>query len=337
MFRRDPLTQALQQASELLEIPSAPLLPLARPLLRRGGVLGVAGQEPLVLGLGAEPGGRFELASVTKPFTAALADALVRSGQLAWNTPLHTLGGPLRRLPRWFTPLRLATHTAGLPPHPARAAITSLTQFHDPYGTLSPTDALASARRWAAEQRPPRFLYSNLGVGVLGLALAYTAGEDLSARGYDRALHRWVTEPLGLGSVSLQGEGVVRPAGWLGSGEVTQFGALAAAGGLFGTADDLLSFAAAHLSGAAGKHWQLAATPPGLRPPAQAVSPGWFVAGPPASPVLWHEGVARGTRSALGFNPVTGKRAVLLLRGGLPLVATTSPGRLLLHLLGAEA
>lgn len=349
MFRRDPFTQTWHQLCDFLgqEGQATALLPLARALVHQGGVIGVAaaGRSPLIVSLGTVPtDGVFEVASLSKAFTAALADALIREERLSWNTPLHRLGGPLAALPRWFTPLNLATHTAGLPPHPVRAAFTALMQYHDPYATLSPTAALNSARRWATHQRPPRFMYSNLGVGVLGLALAHAVGEELSAAGYAKALAQRVTGPLGLGNVTLSPfsspEKLVTPAGWLGTGDYTQFGSLAAAGGLYGTASDLLAFAQAHLSGQAGQHWQLAATPLWLTLPRRAVAPGWFVSGPVASPVLWHDGLARGTRCALGFNPVTGQSAVLLLRGGLPLLSVGSPApapaELLVRMLGGE-
>lgn len=351
MFRRDPLQLALREAADLLQLPQQglALLPAARQAYRLGGVLGVSnGREQRLFPLGnVPPDGVFELASVSKPFTAVLADALIRAGKLGWNTPLYTLGGALRRLPRHLTPLRLATHTAGLPMHPARAAVTSFTSFHDPYGSLSPADALASARRWARDEQPPRFLYSNLGVGVLGLAMAFVAGEELSAWGYERALQEWVTGPLNLPSIGLSPDParpgptrpdstrLVAPRGLLGGSDTTHFGALAAAGGLTGSAGDLLTFAGAHLSGQAGQHWQIAATPPGLPAPRRAVSPGWFLSGEPKKPLLWHDGVARGTRSGVGFNPVTGASVAVLVRGGVPLVGyRPAPTVLLLGLLG---
>ncbi len=52
---------------------------------------------------------------------------------------------------------------------------------------------LASARRWAAAGRPGRFVYSNLGAGVLALALAQAGGAP-----FPELLRREVTGPLGL-------------------------------------------------------------------------------------------------------------------------------------------
>lgn len=338
MFRRDPLRVALLDLGEMLELREENLRaarPWLRVALRRGGVLGAArGGRVTVRGLGGVPErGVFELASVTKPFTAALAGALVREGQLDWDRPLSALRGPFRAFAPFVTPRALATHTAGLPPHPARTVMTVLTRFHDPYGGMSPGAALASARRWANRQSSGRFGYSNLGVGVLALALAHAAGEEVSPEGYGRALAWYVTGPLGLGSVTLNPDPrrVVTPtAGLLGQG-VTGFGPLTGAGGLFGTAADLLAFGTAQLE---GLHAQGRQRPPGLPPGVTGVAPGWFITGS----IWWHDGVARGTRTALALRPSDGTVLTLLVRGGLPVTGRRGvvPGAVL-TLLGARS
>lgn len=332
MFRRDPYATALERVSALLGRDLGALRPLLRLATARGGLLAVArGGQRLIVPFGGVPQtGTFELASVTKPFTAALSGALVGAGRLAWDAPLRTLGGPLRALPRALTPRALATHTAGLPLHPARTALTALTHYHDPYGSLSAGAALASAARWTNPRQAGRFAYSNLGVGVLALACAHAAGEPLSAAGYDRALRRWVTGPLGLRHTALWPQApVVTPAGWLGPGSLTSFGPLAGAGGLFGTASDLLAFGEAHLSGQAGNHWTDVRRPAGLPAPLTGVAPGWMVSGA----VRWHDGVARGTRTGLGFDPDREVTVALLLRGGAPLLGARGAGPLLLRAL----
>lgn len=333
MFRRDPVKQALARVSAVLGVDARPLLGLTRSVFRRGGVLAVSrgGQWALLPLGGVDAGGVFELASVTKPFTAALAGALVEGGRLAWETPLSRLGGPFARLPAHLTPLALSTHTAGLPMHPARAAVTVFTRFHDPYGGMGAADVIASARRWARPTTPPRFLYSNLGVGLLALALAHAAGEEASAAGYGRALRGWVTGPLGLGVGLGPAGAVVRPLGLLGGPNLTGFGPLAGAGGLFGTAADLLTFGESRLS---------APPPPVLRPAGLprhlgGVAPGWLVSGSDDA-VRWHDGLARGTRTGLGLSLDSGAVVALLARGtDSPLGVRGALPALLLALLGA--
>ncbi|RJF71144.1 class A beta-lactamase-related serine hydrolase [Deinococcus cavernae] len=341
MFRRDPLRQTLSQVGDALGCDVTASVPLARQALAHGGVVGVAhGGRAQVWAFGDVPStGVFELASITKSFTAALAQVLVAQGVLTWDTPVRSLGREFRGLPLHFTPLTLATHTAGLPIHPARAVITGVTHFHDPYGSMSARDVLASARRWARPSRPPRFGYSNLGAGVLALALARAAGHDMTAQGFGQALKTSVLEPLQLASITLRPHParLVTPRAALGGTSTTNFGLLVGAGGLYGAADDLLTFAQAHLSGQAGRHWEAAQVVKGLSPPHAAVAPGWFHTPAPGSPLVWHDGVARGTRAALGFHPATGRVVVVLARGGLPILgARAAVPLLMLRLLDAN-
>ncbi len=338
MFRRDPVKLALARVSEVLEVDARPLLGLTRTVFRRGGVLAVSrgGKRVLVPLGGVEVGGVFELASVTKPFTAALAGELVEAGRLEWEGPLSSVGGPFRRLPAHLTPLSLATHTAGLPMHPARAAVTVFTRYYDPYGGMSAADVIASARRWsgpggAQPSRQPRFIYSNLGAGLLALALAHAAGEEASAAGYGRALKAWVAGPLGLGVTLAPAGAVVRPSGFVGGSNVTGFGPLAGAGGLFSTAADLLRFGESRLDMPPPP----LLTPQGLPRHLRGVAPGWMVSGPQGE-VRWHDGLARGTRAGLGLNVQSGAVLALLSRGtDSPLGVRGAMPALLLSLLGA--
>ena len=136
---------------------------------------------------------------------------------------------------------------------------------------------------------------------------------------------------LELGVTLAPAGAVVRPSGWLGGSNVTGFGPLAGAGGLFGTAADLLTFGESRLD---------APPPPLLIPQGlprhlRGVTPGWMVSGPEGE-VRWHDGLARGTRAGLGFNTRSGAVVALLSRGtDSPLgVRGAMPG-LLLSLLGA--
>ena len=342
MFRRDPLRQTLTQVGEALGQNVSPLTPLARQAFAHGGVIGVsrAGRQQVWSAGDMPRSGVFELASITKSFTAALVQALVGEGVLTWNTPLRSLGREFRGLPAHFTPLSLATHTAGLPIHPARAVVTSVLHFHDPYGGMSPREVLASARRWGQTAgKPPRFSYSNLGVGVLALALAHAAGEDTSLAGFERALQTRVLDPLHLASVTFHPHPaeLVTPRAALGGESTTSFGSLTGAGGLYGAAHDLLTFAQAHLTGQAGRHWEAAQVVKGLLPPHAAVAPGWFHTPALGGPVIWHDGVARGTRAAVGFHPATGRAVTVLVRGGIPILGNRAAvPLLLLKLLNAD-
>lgn len=308
VFRPDPL----RPLWDVLD-PQSALKTLLRQALRYGGVVGWkrGGEEVVVATPGLVRDGVFELASLSKSVTAALVAELVRAGRLEWQAPLSALDGPFRDWAGEITPLALATHTAGLPAHPLRAAVTALTRYHDPYGNMSAADALASARRWHSVAQSGRFLYSNLGAGVLGLAAAYAAGYEISVAEYGAAVREWVAAPLGLSDLTLQPHParLVPPTGTLLGEGVTGFGPLAAAGGWYGTAGDLLAFALAQSGNS-----RPTLTPPGLPPGIDAVAPGWFE----TAGVWWSAGLARGTRTALALSAQTGTVAVVLARGGQP-------------------
>ncbi|GGR99784.1 serine hydrolase domain-containing protein [Deinococcus sedimenti] len=333
MFR-DPLRATLQDLGAVLGRDLRGGRALLRAALARGGVVGAARRDARVVrGVGGvPPGGVFELASVSKPFTAALAGALVARGALDWHAPVAALGGPLRGVPRHVTAWTLATHTAGVPLHPARVGVTTFTHFHDPYGPMTPGAVVGSVRRWA---RPGgRFQYSNLGAGLLGLVGAWAAGEAFSADGYARALRREVTGPLGLNVAPGLAGDVVRPgAGLLAGGQVTGFGPLVGAGGLFSSADDLLTFGQAQLAGRVGSAWLDARRVPGLPPGVAGVAPGWFTRGELPGGARWHDGVARGTRTGLGVHLGSGAVVVVLARGGVPLLGSRGAVPLLLQAL----
>ncbi|GHF93972.1 serine hydrolase [Deinococcus piscis] len=302
MFRRDALSSLTRQAADLSGASPATLMGALRPLAGRGLVLGMQAEgRALTGGVGQlDPAAPYEIASVTKPFTAALLGQLAAAGQLDPLAPVAGLGGSFAGMPPFVTPYALATHTAGLPAHPLRAGLTALLDPYAPY-SLSREAAIASARRWAAAGQAGRFGYSNLGAGVLALALAEAGGLP-----YPDLLAREVTGPLGLRITNfLAARPPARPQ------RATDFGTLAGAGGLWATADDLLRFGAAHLSGPLAPGWTLSITPRGRPPGTDEVAPGWFVTGG----VWWHDGVARQSRAGLAFCPASGRVAALLVAG----------------------
>jgi CubicO group peptidase (beta-lactamase class C family) len=188
----------------------------------------------------------FEIGSVTKVFTALLLADMVYRKELEFNDPVD------RYLPSGFrTPQRngraitladLATHTSGLPYFP-----------FSPITTPNPLEALArftasDLRSWLASltlSRDPgaQWEYSNVGYGILGLALATKAGTTFGA-----LLDRRIIGPMRLKDTVLYptGEAIQR----LAAGHDAKLkpippidlGIFAPAGALRSTVEDLLSF-----------------------------------------------------------------------------------------------
>src|SRR5262245_14720384 len=131
---------------------------------------------------GPKPGERtvFEIGSVTKTFTGLLlADAVVRS-QVKLDQPVAELLGPRAVLPNFQQhPIRLidlATQTSGLPRMPTN--IGWLINPLNPYASYSVEDLDEFLASYKLKREPGKeFAYSNLGMGLLGHALAKHSGK----------------------------------------------------------------------------------------------------------------------------------------------------------------
>ncbi|MFF2660391.1 serine hydrolase domain-containing protein [Kitasatospora sp. NPDC058032] len=146
----------------------------------------------------------FEIGSVTKVFTSLVLARLTLAGTVALDEPLADLFADALpagaafpgKGPAPITLHHLATHSSGLPRLPAGMLLSSLLTPNkpDPYAHCTPEWLLDSLGRTKARTAPGRgFRYSNLGAGLLGLALAHRAGV-----GYGELVRREVCEPLGL-------------------------------------------------------------------------------------------------------------------------------------------
>jgi D-alanyl-D-alanine-carboxypeptidase/D-alanyl-D-alanine-endopeptidase len=287
---------------------------------RAGLVVGVRrGDETSVVGRaheGPDPDGRtlHEIGSITKTFTSLLlADGVVR-GEWSLDDPVRSLlpGGtdvPSRDGVE-ITLAHLATHTSGLPhaPVPLVRGSVEMLRGRDPYADLT-TDGLLEALAAARLRRTPGtggVHYSNLGVGVLGQALAHATGTS-----YGALVEQRVCRPLGLVDTAthdrLSAEqrsrlvpghrGRRRPAAaWPLDG-------MPGAGALHSTVDDLLRYLGAQLdpdSTPLGDAVRLTQRPrvEGRQP----IGLGWLRNDRPAR-LWWHNGGTGGFRSFAGFVP----------------------------------
>ena len=197
----------------------------------------------------AKPDSIYEIGSISKTFTALILARFAAEGRVRLDQPVRTLL-PSRVVAKpngpEITLLDLATHHSGLPGMPDNLASGEMNRAVAEYGT---SDLYAFLARHGVE-RPANahFLYSNLGFGLLGQALAHFAGTN-----YAELLRNEVTLPLGLRDTTIvlsleQQDRLIQTynrrhepvRAW-------DLGALAGAGGIRSTAADLLTYLEAQM------------------------------------------------------------------------------------------
>jgi CubicO group peptidase (beta-lactamase class C family) len=282
---------------------------------RRGAVAvgAIRGEETATHGAG--PRTLFEIGSISKTFTALTLARLAGRGEVALDQPVSELlpdgaAVPLRD-GRQIELGHLACHTSGLPRLPKGLMPRGMFSS-DPYAGCTEEMLLNGLERTRLRSVPgSRFRYSNLGAGLLGLALARHAGLD-----YDELVQREICRPLGLADtrVTLDGEragrltpghsrfGRPRP-GW-------RLAALAGAGGLHSTVPDLLRLARATFGDGPAEIAEAVALTRATGHPLSKIStahPGWLSmdrAQDKGGPrVLFHNGGTGGYRSLLAVIP----------------------------------
>jgi serine-type D-Ala-D-Ala carboxypeptidase/endopeptidase len=192
----------------------------------------------------------FEIGSITKVFTSLLLTSMVERGEVALSDPAANYLPPAVQMPeregRQIELQDLATHTSGLPRMPTNVQSKDP---EDPFADYS----VRELYEFLSTYRLPRdvgsrFEYSNLGSALLGHVLARRAGTD-----YGALVRARITEPLGMRSTSttltpeMKARLAVGHAYMLEPTPNWGMDALAGAGALHSTANDLLTFLAANL------------------------------------------------------------------------------------------
>jgi CubicO group peptidase (beta-lactamase class C family) len=258
---------------------------LAAALLAAGAGSGaaafrVAGSGPATRSWGSLPDAAvFEAGSVTKTVTGLLLALAIGAGEVAGTDRLDRFL-PGTGAAGGATLAELATHTSGLPRLPAGLLLRAAVHPVDPYHGTS-LRRLARDTRWVRRGPPGPALYSNLGVALLGQALAAAAAVP-----YWELAGRRVLVPLGMAGGDLPRSALARP------GRAWDLGAYAPAGGLRATVDDLLRLA--WVAARPDESPFPAAAADALTPRAamSGRSVGWcWMIGPPGRGALaWHNG-----------------------------------------------
>lgn len=232
----------------------------------------------------------FEAGSVSKAVTGLLFALAVQAGEVSAGDRLD------RYLPGTgqaghATLAQLASHTSGLPRLPAPVMLRALLRPGNPYRGVSLPRLVRCTRR-ARRGLPGKAVYSNLGVALLGHALASAAGMSY----WDLARAR-VLSPLEMASSGdLPASALAAP------GRAWDLAAFAPAGGLRASVPDLLRLAAVAADPASSPFPAAAADALSARAAMGAGSVGWCWMLRPAryGPVYWHNGMTGASWAFIG-------------------------------------
>jgi len=261
----------------------------------------------------------FEIGSITKVFTALVLADMVERGEVKLDDPVAKFLPSTVRVPgrdgREITLLDLTNQVSGLPRLPGNLKPADPGDPYADYGPARLYEALSAITlpRGIGE----KYEYSNLGVGLLGHALALKAGVD-----YEELVRSRVLYPLGMGNtaITLPDSMLARFATGTGPSLLPvkpwTLDALAGAGALRSTANDMLKF----LTAAMGlretplrKAFDLMLRmrrPTGT--PDLEIAMGWHIWKKYGTEIVWHNGGTGGFRSFAGFDPAKKTGVVVL-------------------------
>ena len=255
----------------------------------------------------------FEIASVTKVFTALLLADMVEKNEVALSDPASKyLPAAAIKLPErnghLITLVDLATHTSGLPFMPADAP-----PFNDPAAAKYSTGDL---KRYLASYQLTREIgsewdYSNIGYWVLSEALAARGGKDI-----ENLIRSRVLAPLKMTDTDFElsakmkenlapgHDSALQPAP--AASTIPIYSIMPAIGLLYSTTNDLLTF----LSECMG--YEPSPLAPAInvalsnrRPvqPGNEQALGWNVYGKDADQVIFRDGSSFGCASVMAYDP----------------------------------
>jgi CubicO group peptidase (beta-lactamase class C family) len=261
----------------------------------------------------------FEIGSTTKVFTSTILADMVQRGEVSLDDPVAKYLPADVKMPqrggKQITLVDLATHTSGLPTLPSNIAPKEPDNPYADYTVASLFQFLSSYE--LKRDIGAQFEYSNMGVGLLGQALARRAGTD-----YEALVRARITGPLKMENtrIALSPEmksrlavghnGARQP---VGNWDLPTF---AGAGALRSDARDMLTFIAAHLGYVESPLGPAMAAMTKVRRagggPRTDVALAWMVAKREGREIFWHNGGTGGYRSFMGYDPKSRVGVVVL-------------------------
>jgi D-alanyl-D-alanine-carboxypeptidase/D-alanyl-D-alanine-endopeptidase len=285
----------------------------------------------------------FEIGSITKTFTGLILAQMIEQGSLKINEPVRQLlpsGTVVKPSGAEISVLDLTTQHSGLPRGPDNF---NPSDPENPYADYTPARLYHYLSDHGLQKvGSPAFLYSNLGVGLLGQALANRAGVP-----YATLVAQQITVPLGMPDTVIALSDAQRARfinGHAADHRVAHawdFAALAGAGAIRSTANDMLTYLGAqlHPEKLRSNHSSKSRTLPaalkltqelrGDSNPGMQIGFGWlFIT---VTGTYWHDGSTGGYSSFAFFNPKGDYAGVILMNTSIS-ATEKYPDLLFLHI-----
>jgi serine-type D-Ala-D-Ala carboxypeptidase/endopeptidase len=261
----------------------------------------------------------FEIGSTTKVFTSTILAGMVQRGEVSLDDPVAKYLPAEVKIPqrggKQITLVDLATHTSGLPRMPSNFKPKDA---GNPYADYTLADLFQFLSSYELTRDiGSKFEYSNMGVGLLGQALARRAGTD-----YETLVRARVTGPLKMENTRIVLSPEMKAHLAVGHNEAREPTAnwdlptFAGAGALRSDARDMLSFIGAHLGYVESPLAPAMAAMTKVRRtgdvPQTEIALAWIVAKRDGREMFWHNGGTGGYRSFMGYDPKSRVGVVVL-------------------------
>jgi D-alanyl-D-alanine-carboxypeptidase/D-alanyl-D-alanine-endopeptidase len=268
----------------------------------------------------------YEIGSITKVFTSLLLADAVGRGEVALTDPVAKFLPDKVKVPerggRAITLVDLATHSSGLPRMPTNFAPKDPA---NPYADYSSENMYAFLSGYQLSRDiGSEYEYSNFGAGLLGHALVLrTRSTD-----YETLVRARILTPLGMTSTAITLSPQMKARLAAGHSAALQpvanwdLSALAGAGALRSTTNDMLTFLAANLgynkTPLAAAMAEMLTTRRPTTIPNMTIGLAWHVVTMHGKEIVWHNGGTAGYRTFIGFDPAARVGVVVLSNAGTP-------------------
>jgi CubicO group peptidase (beta-lactamase class C family) len=273
------------------------------------GTIDAKGREVIAYPATVDGDSVFEIGSITKVFTSLLLADMVERGEVKLDDPVAKFLPASVKVPsqgpRQITLLDLSMQVSGLPRMPNNFKPADP---QNPYADYTPQKLYEFLSGYTLTRDiGSKYEYSNLAVGLLGHALALKAGMS-----YEDLLRKRIFEPLGMTSSTitltpaLQKRLAPGHSADLAPVKNWELDALAGAGAIRSTANDMLKFLAANLDltdtplKAAMHRMRSVQKETGV--PDLDIAMAWHIWKKYGDTIYWHNGGTAGYRSFAGFD-----------------------------------